>query len=211
MKHRITPNVINHRLKFITILRQPGLFIVLIYTVVVAVGGGDSPHIFMRYTPTPSQHTSVYLDVLTNPALMKASAVARKFDSQSWNLRVYRRMASYLAEAGMNLEMGNGFLYGLRGQPDVPPNIEVKWSKRGDKLIVPQKYMEDDLIYVLATGYPTINYLGWASGKKITRPYLQAANKTWYLRADELNKFPIISGVGQGLSHPAAYASTMTS
>jgi len=211
VKHRITPNVINHRLKFITILRQPGLFIVLIYTVVVAVGGGDSPHIFMHYKPTPSQHTSVYLDVLTNPALMKASAVDRKFDSQSWNLRVYRRMASYLAEAGMNLEMGNGFLYGLRGQPDVPPNIEVKWSKRGDKLIVPQKYMEDDLIYVLATGYPTIKYLGWAPGKKITRPYMQAANRTWYLRADELNKFPTNSGVGQGLSHPAAYASTMTS
>ena len=200
MKHRITPEQFDF-----------DVFVFVYYFCVVAVGGGDSPHIFMRYTPTPSQHTSVYLDVLTNPALMKASAVDRKFDSQSWNLRVYRRMASYLAEAGMNLEMGNGFLYGLRGQPDVPPNIEVKWSKRGDKLIVPQKYMEDDLIYVLATGYPTITYLGWAPGKKITRPYLLAANKTWFLRADELEKFPINSGVGQELSHPAAYLSAMTS
>lgn len=185
-------------------------FLCIIF-VLLQWGEVTPPTFFMRYTPTPSQHTSVYLDVLTNPALMKASAVDRKFDSQSWNLRVYRRMASYLAEAGLNLEMGNGFLYGLRGEPDVPPNIEVKWSKRGDKLIVPQKYMEDDLIYVLATGYPTIKYLGWAPGKKITRPYLQAANRTWYLRADELNKFPINSGVGQVLSHPAAYASTMTS
>ena len=169
-------------------------------------GGSFLPPLFMHYKPTASQHTSVYLDVLTNPAIMKASAVDRKFDSQSWNLRVYRRMASYLAEAGMNLEMGNGFLYGLRGQPDVPPNIEIKWSKRGDKLIVPKKYLEGDLIYVLATGYPTINYLGWAIGKKITRPYLQAANTTWFLRADELNKLPIISEVGQGLSHPSAYS-----
>lgn len=205
MKHRITPRN-NQSIRFYTFFR-----VFILYLLLLQWGEVTPPTFFMHYKPTPSQHTSVYLDVLTNPALMKASAVDRKFDSQSWNLRVYRRMASYLAEAGLNLEMGNGFLYGLRGQPDVPPNIEVKWSKRGDKLIVPQKYMEDDLIFVLATGYPTIKYLGWALGKKITRPYLQAANKTWFLRADELNKFPINSGVGQGLSHPAAYASAMTS
>lgn len=205
MKHCITPEN-NQGIRFYTFFR-----VFILYLLLLQWGEATPPTFFMHYKPTPSQHTSVYLDVLTNPALMKASAVDRKFDSQSWNLRVYRRMASYLAEAGMNLEMGNGFLYGLRGQPDVPPNIEVKWSKRGDKLIVPQKYMEDDLIYVLATGYPTIQYLGWAPGKKITRPYLQAANRTWYLRADELKKFPINSGVGQELSHPAAYASTMTS
>ena len=211
MKHRITPEQFDLDVfVFFDYLFDLDVFFLCIF-VLLQWGEATLPTFFMRYKPTPSQHTSVYLDVLTNPALMKASAVDRKFDSQSWNLRVYRRMASYLAEAGMNLEMGNGFLYGLRGQPDVPPNIEVKWSKRGDKLIVPQKYMEDDLIFVLATGYPTITYLGWAPGRKITRPYLQAANKTWFLRADELNKFPIISGVGQGLSHPAAYSSTMTS
>ena len=205
MKHRITPEQFDFD---VFVLMSSFLFIIF---VLLQWGEATLPTFFMHYKPTPSQHTSVYLDVLTNPALMKASAVDRKFDSQSWNLRVYRRMASYLAEAGLNLEMGNGFLYGLRGEPDVPPNIEVKWSKRGDKLIVPQKYMDDDLIFVLATGYPTIKYLGWAPGKKITRPYLRAANKTWFLRANELNKFPINSGVGQGLSHPAAYASTMTS
>lgn len=210
MKHRITPEQFDFHVFVFDALVLMSSFLCIIF-VLLQWGEVTPPTFFMRYTPTPSQHTSVYLDVLTNPALMKASAVDRKFDSQSWNLRVYRRMASYLAEAGLNLEMGNGFLYGLRGEPDVPPNIEVKWSKRGDKLIVPQKYMEDDLIFVLATGYPTIKYLGWAPGKKITRPYLQAANKTWFLRADELNKFPIISGVGQGLSHPAAYASTMIS
>ena len=210
MKHRITPEQFDFHVFVFDALVLMSSFLFIIF-VLLQWGEATLPTFFMHYKPTPSQHTSVYLDVLTNPALMKASAVDRKFDSQSWNLRVYRRMASYLAEAGLNLEMGNGFLYGLRGEPDVPPNIEVKWSKRGDKLIVPQKYMDDDLIFVLATGYPTIKYLGWAPGKKITRPYLQAANKTWFLRANELNKFPINSGVGQGLSHPAAYASTMTS
>lgn len=170
--------------------------------------------ILLTYEPTPGQVTSCYLDAIANPSLGKPSAVDSKFDNQSWRTREETRTIAYVAEAGMNLAIGNGFLYGLRGVPDVPPDVEVKWSRRGDKLIVPDKYWKPNLRYVLATGTNPITYLGWLPGSKITKTFRSNAAPTWFAYSNELQEFtdewwpekiPENITIGQAMSHPSAY------
>ena len=176
------------------------------------------PYFMVTYQPTPGQVTSCYLAALANPDLCKPSPVSSRFDSQTFEERLEIRTIAYLAEAGMNLAVGNGFLSGLRGVPDVPPNIEVKWNRRGDKLIVSGKYLDPDLIYVLATGRRPVTYLGWLPGRKITRRLAGNGYPQWFAYAGELKQFPASwwaeklpknITIGQAMSHPSSYSSTI--
>ena len=172
------------------------------------------PYFMVTYQPTPGQVTSCYLAALTNPDLCKPSPVSSRFDSQTFEERLEIRTIAYLAEAGMNLAVGNGFLSGLRGVPDVPPNIEVKWNRRGDKLIVSGKYLDPDLIYVLATGKHPLTYLGWLPGREITRRLAGNGYPQWFAYSNELHEFtdewwaeklPKNITIGQAMSHPSSY------
>lgn len=138
---------------------------------------------FLSFQPTPGARSSVMLDVVLNPANSFRSTngpICRRGSEQS---TINNRYQSYLAELGLNVLMGNGPLYGLRGQPDVPPNIEVKWAKRGDKLIVSTRHLEAHLRYVLSTGDQEIAYVGWAWGSELKRPWMQHA---FYSESNEL-------------------------
>ena len=111
---------------------------------------------------------------------------------------MHNRCQSFVAELGLNTLVGNGPIFGLRGKPDVPPDIEVKWSKRGDKLIVSKRYLQPDLRYVLASG--NVEYLGWAFGREIVRPWMKHA---FYLPVSNLRNMGSLSPtVRQPLSYP---------
>ena len=138
------------------------------------------------------------LEVMLNPGNQLPSTNGPICAQGSMTSSMHNRCQSFVAELGLNTLVGNGPIFGLRGKPDVPPDIEVKWSKRGDKLIVSKRYLQPDLRYVLASG--NVEYLGWAFGREIVRPWMKHA---FYLPVSNLRNMGSLSPtVRQPLSYP---------
>lgn len=156
----------------------------------------------MRIQFSPATQMHMWLTVLENPKAGARSAVNPMLDRQPLSQAIRNRMVSYLAELAMNIYVGNGAVYGLRGVPDVPPDIEVKWSRKGDRLIALPRELKPGLKFVLATGWPEIRLLGWCEAEEIKEPYPGHPRKARFARVSTLKPLETIPLVGQHLSHP---------
>lgn len=162
---------------------------------------GASP-LFMVIRFSPDTQMEVWLSVLKNPKAGARSANNPALDRQPLTQAMRNRVISYLSELAMNIFIGNGAVYGLRGQPDVPPNIEVKWSRKGDRLIALPHELKPGLKFVLATGYPDIRFVGWCHSEEIKQPFRNHPRRAVFTTSENLRQFGSILGEGQSLSHP---------
>ena len=133
--------------------------------------------------------------VWKNPAIRQPSHNHPMFDSKGIESAVRNRTASYLSELLMNIAYGNGPLYGARGGVDVEPDIEVKWSKKAWRLVVKDAYLKPGYKFALATGYPEIQFVGWARSEDINEEYVGHPFGAKFIRRNKLNPMETIFGV----------------
>ena len=152
----------------------------------------------MIYSPSKREEAAVLLAALLSPANAYRSTNGPICERGNERQMIMNRYRSYCAELGLNLAVGNGWRYGDKGGVDVPPDIEVKWSARGDRLIVSKRHMQPHLRYVLVTGRNPYHYVGWAYGSEISIPWMSHAT---YLPQKDLRPINTLK-VRQPLSDP---------
>lgn len=131
--------------------------------------------------------TTVWLEVWETPALTRRSKTNPMFNTHPLSGAMRNRQASFLAELLMNIAIGNGAQFGAISTVDVPPDIEVKWSAKAHKLIASPKELKPGYKFVLATGFPEIEILGWAYAEEITRPMPNHPRNARYIGRDKLH------------------------
>lgn len=141
----------------------------------------------MKLQFNPRTIQSVWLDVWDNPMVTRPSKNNPDFNKDSLKRSIHNRAASYLAELLMNIAAGNGATYGARGTVDVYPDIEVKWSRKAWRLVARDAELKPGLKFVLATGYPEIELVGWAKSEEFDEVFENHPIGARFIRREKLH------------------------
>ena len=141
----------------------------------------------MKLQFNPRTIQTVWLDVWDNPMVTRRSKNNPVFNGDSLKRSMENRAASYLAELLANIAAGNGATYGAKGTVDVHPDIEVKWSRNAWRMIARNDELKPGFKFILATGYPEIELVGWARSEEFDEVYPNHPRGARFIRREKLH------------------------